>query len=51
MSTRKHYFVEQTEDRRYAIDGKGSTRASETLDTQREAIDRVNELNQTIIPT
>jgi predicted XRE-type DNA-binding protein len=45
MATRKHYFVEQTEDRRYAIRAKGSTCASEIRDTQREAIDRVHELN------
>ena len=45
MSTRKHYFVEQTEDRRYAVRARGSERASEILDTQREAIERVRELN------
>jgi predicted XRE-type DNA-binding protein len=45
MSTRKHYFVEQTDDRRYAIRAKGSTRASEIVDTQREAIERAHDLN------
>jgi len=45
MSTRKHYFVEQTDDGRYAVRATGSERASAILDTQREAIDRVNELN------
>ncbi len=45
MSTGKHYFVEQTEDGRYAVRGKGSDRASGVFDTQREAIDRAHELN------
>jgi len=45
MSAGKHYFIEQTDDRRYAIRGRGSARASEILDTQREAIDRANDLN------
>lgn len=42
---KKHYFVEQTDDHRYAVRAKGAQRASDVLDTQREAIDRVNELN------
>jgi len=45
MSTQKHYFVEQTDDRRYAVRAKGSDRASDILDTQREAIERARELN------
>ncbi len=45
MSTKKHYFVEQTDDLRYAVRAKGSKRATDILDTQREAIDRVDELN------
>jgi len=45
MSTGKHYFIEQTDDNRYAVRAKGSTRASEILDTQREAIERAQELN------
>ena len=45
MSTGKHYFVEQTDDGRYAVRAKGSNRASDVLNTQREAIDRVHELN------
>jgi len=45
MSTRKHYYVEQTDDRRYAVRARGSQRASDVLDTQREAIERVLELN------
>lgn len=45
MSTEKHYFIEQTDDGRYAVRGKGSQRASDILDTQREAIERAKELN------
>jgi hypothetical protein len=45
MSTKKHYFVEQTDDLRYAVRAKGSKRATDILDTQREAIVRVDELN------
>jgi hypothetical protein len=45
MSTPKHYFVEQTDDGRYAVRAKGSQRASDILDTERAAIDRVHELN------
>jgi hypothetical protein len=42
MSTGKHYFVEQRDDGRYAVRAKGSRRASDILDTQHAAIDRVN---------
>jgi len=45
MSTGKHYFVEQTDSGQYAVRTWGSKRASDILDTQRHAIDRVNELN------
>jgi hypothetical protein len=45
MSTGKHYFVEQTDDGRYAVRAKGSTRASDILKTQGAAIERVAELN------
>jgi hypothetical protein len=45
MSTGKHYFVEQTDDGRYAVRARGSKRASAVLDTQRDAIARVNDLN------
>lgn len=45
MSTGKHYFVEQTDDGRYAVRGKGSQRASDILDSQRTAIERAGELN------
>jgi uncharacterized protein YdaT len=45
MSTGKHYFIEQTEDRRYAVRAKGSEHASGIFDTQREAIDYAHELN------
>ncbi|MGH7781069.1 MAG: DUF2188 domain-containing protein [Candidatus Binataceae bacterium] len=43
--SKKHYFVEQTDDLRYAVRAKGSQRASDVLDTQDDAIDRVFELN------
>jgi Uncharacterized protein conserved in bacteria (DUF2188) len=42
---RKHYFIEQTDDGRYAIRGKGSQRATEILDTQRDASERAKDLN------
>jgi hypothetical protein len=45
MSTGKHYFIEQTDDHRYAVRAKGSEHASGVFDTQREAIDHVNKLN------
>jgi uncharacterized protein YdaT len=45
MPTGKHYFVEQTDDGRYAVRAKRSERASNVLDTQRDAIDRAKELN------
>lgn len=45
VSNRNHYYVEQTADHRYAVRAKGSDRASEVLDTQREAIERARELN------
>jgi hypothetical protein len=45
MSTDKHYFIEQMKDGRYAIRPKGSERAAGTFDTQREAIERANQLN------
>jgi len=45
MPTDKHYFIEQTEDGRYAVRGKGSDRASGVFDTQHEAIDHAHELN------
>jgi len=45
MSTGKHYFVEQTDNGRYAVRAKGSKRVSAIVDTQRDAIDRVSELN------
>lgn len=43
--SRKHYFVEQTDDLRYAVRARGSKRASDILNTQADAIDRVSELN------
>jgi hypothetical protein len=45
MPTGKHYFIEQTEDRRYAVRAKGTDRASGIFDTQRAAIDHAHELN------
>jgi uncharacterized protein YdaT len=45
VPTGKHYFIEQTEDQRYAVRAKGSSRASDILDTQRAAVERAKELN------
>jgi hypothetical protein len=45
MPTDEHYFIEQTDDGRFAVRAKGSTRASAVLATQEEAIARVKELN------
>lgn len=45
MSTGKHYFIEQTDEGRFAIRAKGSKRASDIVETQRAAINRVSELN------
>ena len=45
MATNEHYFIEQTDDGRYAVRGKGSERASGIFDTQKEAIERAKELN------
>lgn len=45
MSIKNHYYIEQTEDGRYAVRSEGSDRASAVLDTQREAIERARELN------
>jgi len=45
MSTGRHYFIEQTDDGRYAVRAKGSQRASDIVNTQRQAIQRVKELN------
>jgi len=41
----KHCFVGQTNDGGHAVRAKGSKRASAILETQRDAIDRVKELN------
>jgi hypothetical protein len=45
VSVDKHYFIEETEDGRFAIRAKGSERASDIFNTQAEAIGRVRELN------
>jgi uncharacterized protein YdaT len=44
MPTGKHYFIEQTDDGRYAVRARGSKHASGLFDTQREALDHANEL-------
>ena len=36
MPTDEHYFIEHTEDGRFAVRAKGSARASAVLDTQEE---------------
>jgi hypothetical protein len=46
MSTRKHYFVEQMPDGRYALRAKGAQEASGIFPTQQDAIERIEELNQ-----
>ena len=45
MATNEHYYIEQTDDGRYAVRGKGSDRASGVFNTQKEAIDRAREPN------
>lgn len=45
MSTGKHYYIEQTDEGRYAVRAKGSQRASDIVNTQRQAIERAKELN------
>lgn len=45
MSTGKHYFIEQNDDRKFAVRAKGSDRASALFDTQAEAIAHARELN------
>ena len=45
MPTRKHYFIEQRADGRYAVRATESERASDILDTRSQAIERVKELN------
>lgn len=45
MSTKDHYYIEQTGDGRYAVRSEGSDRASGIFDTQREAIERAKQLN------
>ena len=45
MTTKKHYYVEQTDDGRYAVRARGSKRASDILETQKKAIARADELN------
>ncbi len=45
METRKRYYIERTDDGRYAVRRESSNRASGIFDTQREAIERARELN------
>lgn len=45
MSTGKHYFIEQTDDGRFAVRAKDAEHASAILNTQAEAIARARELN------
>jgi hypothetical protein len=45
MPTDEHYFIEQTDDGRFAVRAKGSERASALFDTQQEAIVYANKLN------
>lgn len=37
MSTGKHYFIEETDEGKFAIRAKGSQRASRLADAQKEA--------------
>jgi predicted RNase H-like HicB family nuclease len=45
MATKSRYYVERTDDGRYAVRRESSNRASGVFDTQREAIERAKELN------
>ena len=45
MPTGQHYFIEQTDEGRFAVRAKGSERASDILESQSAAIERVKELN------
>lgn len=45
MATDKHYFIEQTEDGKFAVRAKGSKRASALAETQEEAIRAAKRLN------
>lgn len=45
MPTGKHYFVEQTEEGKFAVKAKGSERASATFETQEQAIEHIKQLN------
>jgi hypothetical protein len=45
MPTDEHYFIEQTDDGRFAVRAKGSERASALFETQQEAIAHAKKLN------
>jgi hypothetical protein len=38
MPTDEHYFIDRTEDGRYAVRARGSVRTSGVFDTQEQAI-------------
>jgi hypothetical protein len=45
MPTDEHYFIEQTDDGRFAVRAKGSEHASALFDTQEKAIAHAKKLN------
>jgi predicted RNase H-like HicB family nuclease len=45
MATKSRYYVERTDDGRYAVRRESSNRASGVFGTQREAIERAKELD------
>ena len=45
MSTKNHYFIEQTEEGKYAVRAEGSERAASLHDTQVDAIAEAKRLN------
>jgi hypothetical protein len=46
MPTNEHYFIEQTNNGRYAVRAKSFTACKCGVNTQQEAIARVKELNR-----
>jgi predicted peptidase len=45
VTTGKHYFIEPTDDGKYAVRAKGSQRASKKTNTQKQAEAVVKKLN------
>lgn len=45
MTTNRHYYIEQTEDERFAVKAKGAQRASGIRNTQKQAEALVAKLN------